>query len=172
MTRARSVLAVGFLIALVRCTTYGAEPEGASPPERDAAAGHDAGDGGGSIGTDGGGTIDANADSGSDPNGDASVGDAAPPCALAKEGDACTQASACCSGKCGEARKCVTSCKSASSLCTPVSTSECCIGLWCNGTCAACIPSGLPAALGGSGIPLAQSCCSRAFKTALPGVCE
>lgn len=89
-------------------------------------------------------------------------------CTLGQNADPCSKGSECCSGKCGERRECVSSCKTQGTGCDPTSTSSCCVALWCSGgsfQCAPCIPSNQQAATAG-GIPLPQSCCSRALKIA------
>lgn len=88
--------------------------------------------------------------------------DATAPCTLAKAGESCSEAGACCSNQCNEEKKCVAQCKPQNEGCDPFSTSSCCVGLWCAFQCEPCKPAGQPAAtepIGGN--PLAHSCCSR-----------
>lgn len=128
-------------------TSLAPQPDGTPPPATEDAS-----------------TADASGDA--DAASDAAT-DGPPVCAKKANDQSCEANAECCSGKCREDKRCKESCLAPGATCNPLSSTECCVGYYCDPStvsCAGCITSGNEvdrAPL--TNLVLPHSCCSRAL---------
>ena len=93
--------------------------------------------------------------------------DGPPVCTKKANDQSCEANTECCSGKCREDKRCKDGCTAPGANCNPLSSTECCVGFYCDPStvsCAGCIASGNDADRAPvTNVVLPHSCCSRAL---------